>query len=145
MKPPAPSPELAAFIQSQIDEMPTEGIGYWRNHHCKELNALPIDGNQIYIWAIRPDGVVFCVDHESFSHDTWVEDDPVAIYEALFQGASGCPELRELLPARPADADLCKACWGGGEVGKAAPVGAGVNGICSRCEGRGWFRPGQSR
>ena len=144
MKPLAPSSELAASIQRQIDELRTEPIQYGLWRVCKELNALPIHGNLVYLWAIRPDGVVLCIDHEAFNHPTEVEVDPAAIYEALVQGSSACPELRGLLPVRPADAELCKACWGGGEVAKSAPVSAGVNGICSRCEGRGWFSPGQS-
>ena len=90
--------------------MPTEGILYWRQKCLKDINALPIWGNQIYIWAIRPDGVVFCMDHEAFNHPTEVETDPAAIYEALSQGASTFPELRELLPAWPADSDSTKAC-----------------------------------
>jgi hypothetical protein len=93
-----PSPELAAWIQRKIDEMDTTGLGAWPARECKEkLNALPIAGNQIYLWAIRPDGSVVCMDHESFRHETEEETDPMRLQQIIVEAAQRYPELQELL------------------------------------------------
>lgn len=125
-----PSPELAALIQHRINELPTESFGTSRA--CKEeLNALPICGNQIYLWAIRPDGTVLCMDHEAFSHPAEPENDLVVVYAVLLHGASRYPELEELVPDRPAGAQQCGACAGSGMTDDRE--------TCQSCSGIGWF------
>jgi hypothetical protein len=51
---------------------------------------------------------------------------------ALVLGAKKWPELRELLPSRPAKANDCTTCAGSGEI-------SGV--ICPTCDGLGWIPP----
>ncbi|HEX8697157.1 MAG TPA: hypothetical protein VF746_32355 [Longimicrobium sp.] len=138
-----PSPELSAWIQRQIDALAADARENWLMRLCMERNAFPLSGNQVYLWAIRPDGVVLWIDHESFAHATEPETDLSALYAALVLGARRHPELRELIPARPADARLCDVCGGtGGPVTPAAPA---VEDICHGCDGLGWLVPGPPR
>ena len=68
---------------------------------CKKKNALPIHANNIYIWAIRPDGTVLCIDHEAFGLPCEPETDQELIREALVHGAIEFPELTELAQSQP--------------------------------------------
>src|SRR5688500_19334304 len=101
-------PELGRQIQARIDALETSDPRAWPVRVCKqEMNALPLHGNQIYLWALRPDGAVLCLDHESASHAVHDETDPLTVYAVLVKGAEEHPELRALVPAPPAGARLC--------------------------------------
>lgn len=128
-------PHLAAAIQRRIDALETDGIGRWVLRVCKhELNALPTLGNQIYIWALRPDGTVLCMDHEAFSHPVEEVSDPLVAYAVCHEAARRYPELRELVPPRPAGVVPCDAC---GATGWIEATGA----ACSVCDAMGWRAP----
>jgi hypothetical protein len=102
---------------------------------CKEeLNALPIHGNVIYLWAIRPDGTVLCMDHESLNHPTEPETDPLTLYAVLFHGARIYAELQSLVPSPPVGAQPCDLCQG--KI---------TNDHCFKCSSLGWFIPGNNR
>lgn len=102
---------------------------------CRDrLNALPLWGNRIYLWALRPDGMVFCVDHESFSRATEPEIDPLNLFAVLQHGAARYPELAPLLPDAPAGALSCDTCGGAGWTDE--------GGSCMSCFGLGWLIPG---
>jgi len=99
---------------------------------CKEeLNALPLHGNIIYLWAIRPDGTVLCMDHEKFNHPTEPETDPLILYAVLVNGARTYPGLQALVPPRPAGAQPCDLCQG-----------QNTTAHCFKCRSLGWFIPG---
>ncbi|HEX8673960.1 MAG TPA: hypothetical protein VF710_18830, partial [Longimicrobium sp.] len=137
-----PSHALSARIQSLIDELapPPSGLGLQRL--CREWNVLPLHSNSIYLWALRPDGVVFCIDHESFRQDGEPETDPHALYSAFVHGAQTHLELRELIPDPPRDIVKCQRCDGRGwtrEPGEPYSTG------CLRCAATGWHqKPGSS-
>ena len=136
MEPLTPSPELAAHIQRWIDELQPDPLRGWPVRVCKEeLNALPLHSTLIYLWAIRPDGAVLCMDHEAFGHPTEPETNPLVRYAVILQGARAYPELQALAPARPAGAQPCDDCQGTGALaqGEAAPT------PCFRCRGLGWL------
>jgi hypothetical protein len=104
----------------------------WPVRVCKErMNALPLDGNQIYLWALRPDGVVLCLDHEAFSHPFEEETDPLKLYAVLQRGAAKHPELREMVPPPPLGVRPCEGCGGTGVADEAQ--------ACPRCDGLGWY------
>lgn len=127
------SPELAQRIQRHVNDLP-QGIEAWPVRMCKEkLNALPLHGDQIYLWALRPDGVVLSLDHESASLPVCEETDPLTLYAVLVRGAQKYPELQEVVPRRPVGVQQCEPCSGMGviDVGKTAPG-------CMRCRGLGW-------
>lgn len=96
--PRAPSPELAALLRRWIDELPTEGLENWLRRLCKDNDALPLGGTEIYMWMLRTDGQVLCVDHEGFRQPAEPEEDAVVAYDMIELGARTHPELSELLP-----------------------------------------------
>ncbi|HET7460318.1 MAG TPA: hypothetical protein VFJ82_03685 [Longimicrobium sp.] len=132
------SPEISRQIQQRIDALETDGIGRWPLRVCKEeLNALPLHGNQVYLWAVRPDGEVLCVDHEAFGHPAEPERDAVTLYTVFSQGAREYPELRALVPPPPDGVRECEACGGTGRGDGHTPPLPG----CLRCDGLGWYVP----
>ena len=130
------SPEYARRIQQRIDALDTADPRAWPGRVCKEeLNALPLHGNQIYLWALRPDGVVLCLDHEAFSRPSEPETDPLTLFAVLVQGATKYPELRWLVPAPPEGTRRCEECGGTGSGEGRQPPTWG----CLRCNGLGWY------
>ena len=65
---------------------------------CKENDAIPLDGNEFEVWALRTDGQVLCIDHESFAQRAEPETDREVAYGRIAVGAERRPELLELLP-----------------------------------------------
>lgn len=129
---------VADRIQRLIDSLPTEGEPHWLWRVCRdEHNAYPLAGNEVYLWAIRPDGVVLCLDHEAFGVPVEVETDPVKRFAAIVFGARQHPELRELIPEQPRDARLCRSCAGTGLQGAEEER---VH-TCYGCNGLGWTGP----
>lgn len=135
-KPTAPATELAARVQQWIDELPEKDLRYWAQRVCKERNALPLLGTPIYFWALRPDGVVLCIDYEAFTHPTEPETDPLRIYAALVHGSRIHPELSVLIPAQPPGVQKCEPCDGAGYTTSAAQSAT----ACVQCDGLGWRR-----
>ncbi|HEU0300194.1 MAG TPA: HEAT repeat domain-containing protein, partial [Longimicrobium sp.] len=129
---PPPSPALSARIQAWIDGLEPEPGSGWPVRVCKEqLNALPLHASIIYLWALRPDGTLLCMDHEAFGHPTEPESEPLAAFAAIVQGARTYPELRELIPAPPAHVQPCDSCDGNGWRADRS--------FCSSCRGFGWW------
>ena len=138
----APSPELAARIRQWIDELTAKGLQNWLLRTCKELDILPLHATSIYLWALRPDGVVLCMDHEAFRQTTEPETDPLTIYAALAQGARTHPELRELLPGCPTGTRECDLCQG---LGWTKAPGEETGTGCLQCNGLGWYATASPR
>lgn len=122
--------EAQAFIQRQLDAMqPDDSLGDWVRRRCKaELRAWPIDSNLVYLWALRPDGTLLCMDHEALGGPTEEEQDPRRAAVVLTRAARSHPELRCLVPDRPPAARTCPRCG-------ALPTEA----ECARCDGVGWL------
>ncbi|AEE47962.1 hypothetical protein [Haliscomenobacter hydrossis] len=131
-----PSPALAAQIQEWINALPSEGLWNWVSRVCKEEQMLPLHSTSIYIWALRPDGQVLCMDHEAFSHPIDREIDPLKIYAVLQQGTRTYPELSMLIPPSPPGIRQCESCAGLGWV--KLPEAAYAD-TCIRCDGFGWY------
>ena len=127
---PALSAELATMIQNRIAELNPKGLGDGLIETCKErLNALPLHGNQVYLWVIRPDGILLCLDHGAFNYPS-EPDNPLTIYAVLLHGAAIYPELRILIPPCPPLARLCNECRGTGMQNTVT--------FCLGCRGLGW-------
>jgi hypothetical protein len=138
-EPLTPSPELAARIRRWVDELPTEGMQNWAGRLCKQNGSIPLHSTQIYLWALRPDGQVLSIDHESFARRAELENDPVTAYAALAQGARTHPEIGELLTHNSAGLRECEVCGGLGWT-KAQPPAKGTD-ACHKCVGMGWYVP----
>jgi hypothetical protein len=138
-----PTPELAARIQHLIDELKPSTFGDWPLRVCRDdLHALPLHGNRIFLWALRPDGEVLCMDHEAWGHPTEPETDPLILYAVLLHAARRHPELQELVPPRPATAKQCDRCGGVGSHER-QDGGTGSSESCMGCSGLGWFTKAQ--
>lgn len=133
------SPGLAARLRGWIDELPTTGLGDWVKRLCKQHDALPLHGTQFLMWALRTDGQVLVIDHESAAQRVEAETDDALAYAAVAQGAGRHPELAELLANNPAGLSRCLHCGGKGHV-EAKPPAKGMS-PCSWCNGMGWSNP----
>jgi hypothetical protein len=133
------SPRLAARLRGLIDELPAEGLGNWVARLCKEHDALPLHSTQFLAWALRTDGQLLVIDHESAAQSVEPETHDALAYAALAQGASKHPELAELLTNIPGRAFKCLRCDGRGQV-EAAPPAEGMS-PCPWCSGMGWCAP----
>jgi hypothetical protein len=86
---------LAALIRRWVQALPAEGMV---NRLCKENDAILLDCSDIYLWVLRTDGQVLCIDHESFAQRAEPESDAEVAYGRIKVGAMEHPELLELLP-----------------------------------------------
>jgi hypothetical protein len=130
------SPEMSACIRRLIDEMqPVSSDIYGRA--CKEeLDALPLHWRSLCLWAIRPDGVVLCVDYEPFRRPVEPEEDLTNVSTALYHGMKAYPELRELFDSvRPEGFQPCDKCGGKGVKTRED----GTVDYCWECGVRGWI------
>jgi len=142
-EPPTPSPELAARIRQLVDELPAEGMQNWTGRLCKQNDAIPLHCTQVYLWALRADGQVLSIDHESSSRRAEPENNAATAYAALAQGARTYPELAELLAHNPEGLIECVPCGGKGWT-KAVSPAEGTD-YCQRCDGMGWHEPRAAR
>lgn len=124
----SPRPDLAQTIAtlartvaeaSPLDHMRTAAI---------RVPGLPVYADMGGVLVIKSDGSVALYHHEGDRIEP-VDRDPWRTL-ALIQAAKAYPaELRDLQPARPADAVPCEDCDGAGELHTA---------ICGACLGAGW-------
>jgi hypothetical protein len=139
-----PSAEQSAEIQRQIDALgPPPGEawhpGAWPTRVCREeLNALPLLANEIFTWALRPDGAVLRMDRDSLFHPTEPETDPLTVYAVLERAARESPQLKPMVPDPPAGTRQCTTCGGDGVLEREAG-GETRTVLCQRCGGLGWI------
>lgn|GEM_PF-1494836 len=137
--PRAPSSELAARIGRWVDELPAKGRPDWLVRLCQENSSIPLKCTQFYLWILRADGQVLCIDHDSGPRTAEPETDPRFAYAVLARGARDYPELGELLPPDLAGLRQCERC--GGEGWTLSPPPAQGTDYCHQCDGMGWYVP----
>jgi len=99
--------------------------------------ALPLLADLGGCWFLRADGVFLEVRwDENEDRPEMLNHTPVA---ALVVGAERYPWLRELIPARPANAIDCPDCGGVGKVFVAGIDNQGF--LCAKCNVLGWAVP----
>ena len=96
--PRVPSPELAVLMRRWIDELPAEVLVNRIQRLCRENDAIPLDANQFEVWALRTDGQVLYIDHDSFAQRAEPVEDAGTVYDKIELGMKKYPELLELLP-----------------------------------------------
>lgn len=125
-----PSAHLQQQIRAWIAEREIDASrDAWPYQAMKERGAYLLHGNQAFLWYLAPDGAVFYVDTDRYGNPFELETEVPAAMNAVAQGARSRPELRELLPERPAQARDCSLCGGTGDEDKW--------GRCN-CAGLGW-------
>jgi hypothetical protein len=128
-----PAEDHSAQVQKRIDELAPDPITAWHLVACKEsFNALPLFGNMLYTWAMRPDGSVLRFDRDAVGNRIEEETNPIALFSVIAFGASHYPELVPLIPQPPKSIRLCPDCMGKGWIDDADPT------HCSNCDGVGW-------
>jgi hypothetical protein len=110
----------------------------WQRELACRFDALPVYSDLGGALLLRPDGEVLSVG--------WDDDDarpPKSPWHliALAGAAEGFPELRGVLPSRPADAVSCPQCRGAGLERWEVESGKGVT-FCGKCGGLGWLSEG---
>jgi hypothetical protein len=136
-EPRTPSPELAARIGQWVDELPTKGRPDWLVRLCQQNKSVPLKSTQFYLWVLRADGQVLCIDRDSGPQKAEPESDPRTAYAVLARGARVYPEIGELLPPDMGGLRQCERC--GGEGGTPAPPPSKGTDSCLRCNGMGWY------
>jgi hypothetical protein len=105
-----------------------------------ELNLLPATGDFGGCYALRTDGQIF-----SFLWDTPYElrpeDDPRIINIVLYQASQRYPELSQLKPQKPPDAQTCPMCKGTGDLFFGKEMENPYKNISCYCGNLGWLPP----
>jgi hypothetical protein len=130
-------PELSQQIVARIKAYVDTTIEPFNHQRIVDaLGVLPLCCDWAGCHAIRPDGeiIVFLTDHP----DEWrIEDDPRLRNTAIYQGSLKYPELKELIPIRPPDAQVCSNCQGTGTDPMALQLKS--DHIICFCGGLGWI------
>jgi hypothetical protein len=101
-------------------------------HH----HFLPLLIGWVSTLGIRPDGSFVRFDHEAEPATVADLRDPYWQRMALCEGARRYPELRALIPGRPAESLDCASCRGRGEF-------PGHPELRCQCGGLGWLGAGE--
>jgi hypothetical protein len=121
------SPSLLEALRLLRDQRGHESI-------TRQFDAFMLDPGLGPATFVSSDGRVLWDD------DGWgVKGTRADAFASILAGAqkTGLPELRELLPSRPADASDCSGCAGLGRI-KLSPQ---VSSLCMTCGGLGWSSP----
>lgn len=125
-----PSAFLQGLIRGWIAEAEVrDPLTEWPTRLMKEQGALLLHGDQAFLWFLEPEGRVLVLDTDDVRRRLEPETSAVAALNAVARAARRRPELRELLPRRPAGARACERCHGTG--GLDSPT------ECA-CAGLGW-------
>jgi hypothetical protein len=108
----------------------------WTKPAVRAHRFLPLYIGWLAVLGIRPDGSFVRWNHEDDRSGVTPESHADLQRMAICYGARKYPELRALLPERPAAALTCSACGGTGEVG-------GNPRLVCQCGGTGWIIPGE--
>lgn len=128
------------WIEVRIDEFLSDGDERldWVRLSVQRHRFLPLYLGWTASFGIRSDGSLVRWEHDESLDSVHELTDEFWRRTALFQGLKRYPELRELIPARPATAVDCHVCKGtGGFLGRPELV--------CECGGAGWVVPDEVR
>jgi len=108
----------------------------WEQSIARQYDALPLYGDMGGSLALRPDLEIIAIpdDPRERMH---VETDPLWRTVALVRGSKRFPQLAELIPKRPSDADTCPSCNGTGIF--TIPEMPALKNLGCSCGGLGWL------
>lgn len=110
----------------------------WVKPAVRKHAFLPLYVGWVAVLGVRPDGSFVRWDHESDRASVKPLSDAYWQRMAISHGTRKYPELRALLPERPAAALTCEACGGSGQMSGAPQL------VC-QCGCIGWVIPGEPR
>jgi hypothetical protein len=117
----------------QLQKSIADWLSRAKSHDPERMSS---DGSGVRIYAdiggaafIRPDGSLI---FEAWDSGPYKEQAPGLRTLALVVGSREHPELRELLPSRPAAAPDCELCGGTGRLTRLGDLN------CGSCFGLGW-------
>lgn len=126
------SEQIAARLKEYIDDPSHDGLNL-RNLAAR-FEALPLCVDWENCWAIRLDGKVVVFLHSAEDGQLETEDDQRLVNIALYQGGITYPEIKSLVPLRPAESKDCPYCVGKG----IDPNSLEDENIICYCGGLGW-------
>lgn len=136
------SPVMSAKIQARLSAFILEKTPdpLQLREIANELKILPLVLAGGGCYAIRPDGqiVSFSLDEPSKLR---VENDERICNIMLFKGSKKYPELEELVPEKPTDAQVCPFCKGTGVYPVPSSSQLTSDDIVCFCGGLGWLPP----
>ena len=104
-----------------------------------KVHALPLYYGWTAVMALRPDGEAVCIPYENEPGDVEVINDEVQRNLGLFRATKLHPDLRFLIPSRPADARDCPLCRGTGKAAFQPGYEHLADSILCYCGGLGWL------
>src|SRR5262249_18489621 len=105
-----------------------------------ELNLLPVMLDMGGCYAIRFDGQIYSFLWD-YPYDIRLEDDPRIINMVFYRASQKYPELAELRPMRPPDAQACSHCWGTCDPLFGTGLKIEPHNIVCYCGNLGWLPP----
>ena len=126
------SPKLSAWLEDRVAAYYVESPEQlrWLAPDVAQIGALPLYVEWFEIIGLRPDGDVVSWSTESDYPGTRPVEDRYLWLTSLVDAAKRYPELRPLLPERPAVARDCRCC--------AQPLFAEGKVFCPECCALGW-------
>jgi hypothetical protein len=131
----AMSPELSAWIAARIAAFPSEAAEQlqWEESYVAEAAALPLYLGWTETIGLRADGEIVRWSTEGEYPGVQPVEDRYLWLSALVVGCQRYPQLRVLLPSRPAGAVDCRHL--------SHPLFAEGKVLCPECCGLGWIYP----
>ena len=130
-------PKIKSEIQARFHEAQNA-----RGSLSTDRTAVMVDGSIGYGCYISPNGDVFMETYDIATDEPPTVDRSYAAQIRVFiLGSRTLPELAELIPPRPSEADDCSACNGSGRTHLefSRVFGNGWDGfLCEVCFGLGW-------
>lgn len=131
------TPGLQAVIRSLIERWLASPDHPDVTEAVRVSGALPVYADMGGTLFLRPDGEILALAHDE-GDEPQLETDERWRITAVVVGAEKYPELRPLLPIRPAETEDCDACAGQGRI-RVAEIDYRF--LCGNCYGLGWVAP----
>ena len=125
---------LRLYLSGEVQKWP----GFDSEAH--ELQALPILWDLFSVYFLRPDAELFEVDYFEAEPKPKIEKDIHTKVTVINVATEWFPELKDLLPCRPDDAQECPDCNGAGRLSIKDYYGQPASLACPKCMTLGWVR-----
>jgi hypothetical protein len=127
------STRITDLIQKSISEFTSDPLNI--RQLVAEEKVLPLFWDMGGVFAINANGDILSFLWDDTLHPQ-VEYDPRIRNIVLFQGSKKYPELKDLAPVKPDNAQVCPSCRGTGIEPTATKLN--VDNIICYCGGLGW-------